>query len=186
MISDYRCAVHEAGHAVIGIRLGFVCQWASIRSFTHRGETSMILGVARDGRRIWPKDHARLIFNRLLQGMAGDVAEIEILGYSSRGDICDRYELQKVIRHLCDIPSAEQQLRRLTRDLVRQHRDDIERVAELLEKRKHLSGTHIDAVLGLPRKQQDFHALIRTWEHHRSQRSFPGEPPSQLLLPGID
>jgi hypothetical protein len=75
----------------------------------------------------------------------------------------------------CRTSRAEAVLQHATRELVREYRDDIERVAEILMKRKALDGAEVDAMLGLPPVQLDLHAAMRTWleQFMRRPRQLP-------------
>ena len=96
---------------------------------------------------------------RVLMSMAGREAELECLGtilrtnHANRGDRVDRDDIDELMPTLYPGASPAEwsrrqvRLRRMTRALVRRHRDKIERVACALLQYRTLSGRAIDALL---------------------------------------
>jgi hypothetical protein len=91
--------------------------------------------------------------------MAGREAELECLGtilrtnHANRGDRGDRDDIDELMPTLYPGASPAEwsrrqvRLRRMTRALVRRHRDKIERIASALLQYRTLSGRAIDALL---------------------------------------
>jgi hypothetical protein len=83
--------------------------------------------------------------------MAGAEAEAELLGRTAIGDGYDRHQVELMAEELCHSPPwdrMEPRLRRMTRMLVRRHRDKIERVAEALLAKTTLTAKEIDKLVG--------------------------------------
>jgi hypothetical protein len=88
---------------------------------------------------------------RMMVLMAGAETEVEFYGKCAGGDTDDRKEIAKVASEVYEPDSFwncyEPRLRRQTRNLIRRHRDKIERVAAALLKRESLQGDEIDSFI---------------------------------------
>lgn len=151
-----RTAIHEAGHAVVGRILTMLCGGASIRPDEEAGEAGHAITAdpyavtaAWEQREKW-RNFGTVWTGRILTVMAGAEAEIEILGSSEGGDGDDRYQITLMLHESLDETGHEHRearLRRFARQIVRRHRNDIERVAAALEVHETLAGEEIDALL---------------------------------------
>jgi ATP-dependent Zn protease len=158
-------AVHEAGHAVVSVVLGFECQSVTI---VPDYDDESAGAVVRDGDQYaalerW-EERGRSYRNEdvALRAMAiiwaaGAAAEIELLGSCEGGDGDDRYNITNVASSvLGEYAGPEDDARwdrwyamidRQARHLVRRHRDKIEKLAHELMSRQTMSGQEIDAFL---------------------------------------
>jgi hypothetical protein len=171
-----RTAHHEAGHAVIARVLGLLGGAATINPnhlFKSYGgsETGFVETIEHWGRPISEGGNKKFVRRSLACGyranvmmsMAGREAERECLG-TSRGN--DRFGLDHLDGDRVDLADIDElmpkiypgasraewsrrqdRLRRMTRVLVRRHRDKIERLARALLQHRTLSGRAIDALL---------------------------------------
>jgi len=139
-------ATHEAGHAVIGRALHFVCEGASI-SASGAGRATVHKRF-RDG---CAGSHASLIFSALVISVSGAAAERELLGRDDADipDEGDRARQASLLR-LLDRPDALALAEREAARLVHQHRGRIERVARALMAAGTLSGREIDSLIAQP------------------------------------
>lgn len=149
-------AVHEAGHAVIGLALGFPCGGVTIkRTKVELGHAAM--GNPLDGWRRGDGPRRELAEEVAIGLYAGAEAERLILNSQLCGDGDDvelaRSFLAKYVetRSSAHIEEAlereEERLRGLTRELVGEHRDQILVIADALLARGRLSGDEVDALL---------------------------------------
>lgn len=133
-------AIHEAGHAVIGRRLGLGCGSVTIKP----DETEGIAGhsitegpwstVAKWEERNRYRGERTALLGRILMLMAGAEAEVICLGDCNGGDGDDRREIAYAlvsigIREDEALDRYGVRLRSWARVLVRRHRSDIEKVA---------------------------------------------------------
>ena len=145
-------ATHEAGHAVIARVLTLACGEASIRHDHDAGSAGYsVTHDPMECENIWLqrcklRDDGAVYRARIMAFMAGREAEAELLGSSQGGDGDDLYWIALMAEQLehCD----HERLRRMTRMLVRRHRDRIERVAAALLAEQDLSGERIDDLAG--------------------------------------
>lgn len=152
-------AYHEAGHAVIGRRLGMICGPATI----HADDDSAGHSITADPwaiQAVWKerekyREFESVVRGRIITFMAGHETECEILGNDAGGDGTDRYWIGRMMGELVHPENdeawerIEHRLRQATRALVRRHRAAIDRVAEALLARGSLSAHEIDALVGL-------------------------------------
>jgi hypothetical protein len=155
----WRSAIHEAGHAVIGRRLGLTCNMATIVSSADEGyagyatcaDPLLIAGHWENRERY--REISLVFRGRILMMMAGAESEHVILGGCDGCDDTDREQIDLMASDDHCIFDAEQWARReprmraMARMLVRRHRGSIERVAGALFDRKTLSGDEIDALI---------------------------------------
>jgi hypothetical protein len=137
--ATWRTSVHEAGHAVIGRVLTPACGPASIVA-DHDSAGHAITADPyetlyeweRRGKVRFTPDSAMV--GRVLAYMAGAEAEGVLFGKAGRGDGADRRQIAWMLEDIgpVDPDRYEQRLRRMTRMLVRRHRERIERVAAAL------------------------------------------------------
>jgi ATP-dependent Zn protease len=158
-------AVHEAGHAVVSVVLGFGCHSVTIIP-DYAEETSGCM--IRDGdqwaalERWWGDGRFYRDEDVALRAMAiiwaaGAAAEIELLGSCAVGDGDDRYNISSVaLSVIGEYAGPEGDARwdrwlamidRQARRMVRRHRDKIEKLAHKLMSRQTMSGQEIDAFL---------------------------------------
>lgn len=154
---QWRTAVHEAGHAVIGRVLGLECgkltivpdfremtagfaitdgQWKTWAAWEERGKDRDLSSVYR---------------GRIIMLMAGAEAEIVCTGRCGGGDTDDRREIGLTMEEVA-IPNGdweryERRLRAKTRALIRRHRRKIEHLAKALLERQTISGRNVDRLL---------------------------------------
>jgi len=152
-------AVHEAGHAVIGLTLGFPCRDATIkRTRAELGHAA--IGNPLDGWHRGDGPRRELAEEVAIALYAGAEAERVILNSQLCGD-GDDVELARsyLTKYVVAAGSAridealereEDRLRGLTRELVGEHRDQILVVADALLARERLSGKEIDALVRSP------------------------------------
>ena len=149
-------AVHEAGHVVIGLALGFPCGGVTIK------RTKVELGHAAIGNPLdgWRRGDGprRELAEEIAIGLyAGAEAERLILNSQLCGDGDDvglarsflaKYVGARSSKHIEKaLEREEERLRGLTRELVGEHRAKILTVANALLARGSLSGNDIDALL---------------------------------------
>jgi hypothetical protein len=154
---EWRTAVHEAGHAVIGRVLGLECGKVTIVPDFRE----MTAGVAKtDGQwkthEAWEKrgkyrDISSVYRGRIITLMAGAEAEFVCTGRRGGGDIHDRREISLTMEEVA-IPNGdweryERRLRAKTRALVRRHRRKIEHLAKALLERRTISSRSVDRLL---------------------------------------
>ncbi len=130
----WHTAIHEAGHAVIGRKLGLLCGQASVDQDDDSAGHSINVDPYVTLEHWWAcglhyREFRSVIVGRILVLMAGAEAESVILGQCEGGDLDDRHN---IARTLDDIGAAEARLRQTTRALVRRHRSTIEQVASRL------------------------------------------------------
>ncbi len=152
-------AIHEAGHAVIGRRLGLGCGPVTIKPDENEGAAGICFTEDPYDTQVtwWERDRYRkfgtVLLGRALMQMAGAEAEAECLGHCEGGDDDDRYRIACI---LDDIGPAEAEafhrfearLRQWTRTLVRRHRPAIEKVAAELIARETLTRRKVDRLIG--------------------------------------
>ncbi len=150
-------AIHEAGHAVIGRRLGMVCGYVTIKpegdSAGHAISSDQYAtwGAWEDQGRF--RDLISVSRGRIIALMAGAEAEAECLGACAGGDGEDRNQIDLTFdsefAHLgqAGVVLYEAGLRAQTRTLVRRHKAAIERVAAELLKRETLTGAEVDGLI---------------------------------------
>ena len=152
-LNDLRhTATHEAGHAAIARVLTLACGEASIRpDYDAASAGYSITHAPLECEDIWYqrfkiRDDGTVYRARIMAFMAGSEAEAELLGSCQGGDGDDLYQVALMAEQLerCDL----ERLRRMTRMLVRRHRDRIERVAAALLAEQDLSGERIDELVG--------------------------------------
>jgi len=165
VVNDPRhTAVHEAGHAVIGRKLGL-----------HMGQTTAVQENDSAGHSLVGEPYATLdrwwrearhhrefgsvVRARVMMLMAGAEAEIAILGQMQvvddmTGDGEDRREIERVMESHPGDPAGDTdrliRMRRATRRLVLRHRADIERVTAELYRLGTISGTDLDLMVPGP------------------------------------
>jgi ATP-dependent Zn protease len=157
-------AVHEAGHAVVAVVLGFGCHSATIVP-DYAEETSGC--VIRDGDqwaalKRWEQQGRWRDEDTALRAMAiiwaaGAAAETELLGSCEGGDGDDRCNITNVaLSVLGEYAGPEDDARwdrwyamidRQAQRLVRHHRDKIEKLAHEFMSRQTMTGQEIDAFL---------------------------------------
>lgn len=162
-----RSAHHEAGHAVIARVLGLLGGAATIAANhlfqSYGGSETYLAKTMKYWRRPISKGgHKKLVRRnrpcayraKVIESMAGREAEHECLGTRSRrGDYYDRDDIEELMPKIypgasrAELRRRQNRLRRMTRVLVRRHRDKIERVALALLQHRTLSGKAIDALL---------------------------------------
>jgi ATP-dependent Zn protease len=147
-------AYHEAGHAVIGRKMGLVCGGATIVPNEDEGEAGH--SIAADpwatveawwnaGR---DRDYEHALLGRIVTYMAGAETECVVYGHCVGGDDDDRRQ----IAYMADAlgwrdESRVERLRKYTRYLCERHRTAIDKVQAALLKRQTLSGDDIDYLL---------------------------------------
>lgn len=163
----WHTAVHEAGHAVVGRKLGIVCGPATIVADDDSAGHSItadpwVTVQAWDVRERWRGDNYRsAMIGRILAVMAGAEAERVLLGECEGGDEEDEYQVGMMIYSIGGRlrPTGDEdadhdyfvgQLRRHCQRVVRRHWADIERVAEALRVRQTLAGDDLDRMLAEP------------------------------------
>ncbi len=122
-------ATHEAGHAVVARVLTLACGGASIRPDYDAGTAGYaITHDPLECENIWLqrcklRSDGAVYRARIMGFMAGTEAETELLGSSQGGDGDDLYQVALMAEQIerCDL----ERLRRMTRTLVRRHRDRI-------------------------------------------------------------
>jgi hypothetical protein len=169
-------AIHEAGHAVIGRVLGLPCGLATLRRIprSRRYRYATLQRIPRSrryryqhqserrGRRKYSAGYAivgpTLIRNvrptvekHILAGMAGVEAEKEFIGECSpehwEGDHRQIVDLVRGTDRVDWWKQHEKRLRQHCRQLVRKHKEKIERVAQALLDQRTLSGEDIDRLI---------------------------------------
>jgi len=161
-------AHHEAGHAVVGRVLGLRGGAATIVANHIRQSYGDAESCHRETVEYWRRPVSeggtgKLLRSplcacraRVLMSMAGREAELECLGTirgNYGGDRVDRDDIDELMPTLYPGASPAEwsrrqvRLRRMTRALVRRHRDKIERIASALLQYRTLSGRAIDALL---------------------------------------
>jgi ATP-dependent Zn protease len=166
-------AFHEAGHAVVGRVLTLPCKGASIvanhrsygRSVVVHYEICEEEWAERGKRRGTARNRQRAALDAaIMTAMAGVEAEVEffVASLDGSGD-ADMAQIEEwsfdepVDRH-----KREVRLRAMTRVLVRRHRKRIERVAEALLAKEHLTAKQVDKLAG--RSVDDVEPNIPGWE----------------------
>jgi ATP-dependent Zn protease len=159
MSDAYHTAIHEAGHAVIGRVLGIPCGSVTIvPDEADRSAGHALNGTPYQTWEHWLDERGRhremavayRAHIRML--MAGAEAENVILGAGQGGDGYDQHEIALMAENLIDTTSdawlrLAARLQGQTVQLVRKHRDKIQRVADALVERRTLSGAEIDALM---------------------------------------
>jgi hypothetical protein len=166
-------AIHEAGHVVVGRVLGLVCGGATIVPDHKEDEAGhAVIGDPLESLSAWDeedrekslkgetplnRDEAFAYRASAIARMAGAEAELECIGSGDLGDGDDRYWIGIALEHLhipprtgdpkADWHHYERGLRVEARELVRRHKDKIERVAQELLERKSLTKEEIDALI---------------------------------------
>ncbi len=157
MSDRYHIAIHEAGHAVIGRAMTMVCGGATIvPNDDLEADGNAVVADADAAIRQWEmrekfRDHTSAVRGRIITVQSGHEAEAEILGVATSNDE-DDCECAEAMIEDAGFPDGSDalaltRLRRFARQLVRQHRADIERVAAALLEREALTGEEIDAML---------------------------------------
>lgn len=150
-----RTAYHEAGHAVIGRRMGLVCGGATIVANEDEGEAGHAICAdpwvtvqAWDDAGRW-RDYGHALLGRIITYMAGAETERLIYGDCAGGDIDDRRQIDRMAEALgWDGAMKLERLRTRTLSLCRKHQPAIERVQMALMMRRVLTGAEIDAIVG--------------------------------------
>jgi hypothetical protein len=161
-------AFHEAGHVVIARVLGLLGGAATIvanhRFQSYGGSESYLAETIEHWHRpISEGGNKKLVLRspqcayraKVMMSMAGREAELECLGRANSSDTPDRDDIDELMFKIypgASVDVAEwcrrrDRLRRMTRTLVRRHRNKIERVAHALLQYRTLSGRAIDALL---------------------------------------
>jgi len=162
-----RSAHHEAGHAVIARVLGLLGGAATIAANhmfqSYGGSESYLAATMEHWRRpVSEGGKKKLVLRspscayraKVMMSMAGREAVLECLGrtnsYSDSVDLDDINEFMPKAypgASRAEWSRRQDRLRRMTRALVRRHRDKIEHVARALLQHRTLSGRTIDALL---------------------------------------
>ena len=123
-------AIHEAGHAVLARALGLRSGRATLRDHDGGARAYFIPGDSIDG---------------VLAVLGGRAASLELLG------VADEFGLLMADKFVQREPwyarIVRRQLIAQARDLVRKHRDAVERVADALLDRGTLTGREIDRLV---------------------------------------
>jgi hypothetical protein len=151
-----QAAYHEAGHAAIGRVLTLPCGPASIKPDYKSGTAGVSVcpdpyecisewekrGKSRSLSTVW--------IARIIHSMAGAEAAAELLGAKQHGDNDDRYQIALMMEELAPAnwERCEARLRRMTRMLIRRHKQRIDRVAEALLAKTSLSTRALDNLVG--------------------------------------
>lgn len=157
-------AIHEAGHAVIGRKLGLDMGQASVEQDEDSAGHSIVGDPFVTLERWWNEGRTHREFGsvvraRVMMLMAGAEAERVILGRlqevdGETGDGEDRREIDRVMEsHPGDLagdPARLIQMRRAVRRLVTHHRDVIEHVAAELRGRGTMPGHELDEMVPGP------------------------------------
>ena len=88
---------------------------------------------------------------RMMAFMPGAEVEAELLGSTALGDDDDRYQIELMAEHLGSSTNwarLEPRLRKMTRMLVRRHKERIERVAKAFLARPTLTAKQLDKLVG--------------------------------------
>ena len=145
-------AIHEAGHAVVGRKLGMLCGHASIVE----DDDSAGHSITADPYAIqyhWDRcGHFRefrsVLSGRVMTFMAGREAEIEIIGSGAGGDGDDVHQIGSMLAEVADHEEEqariEARLRRGARMIVRRHRRLIEEVARALDQSLVIAADELD------------------------------------------
>ena len=164
-----RSAYHEAGHAVIARVLGLLGGAATIvanHMSQSLGDSESYFAATIE---YWHQPvseggNKKLVLRSLpcayraevMTGMAGHEAErecLEMIPLSHYGDHVDRNDIDELLLKIypgaspAELFRRQVRLRRMTRALVRRHRDKIERVTCALLRHRTLSGSAIDVLL---------------------------------------
>lgn len=148
----WHTAVHEAGHAVVGRKLGIPCGHVSIEVDEDSSGHS-ITGDVWDVISAWEargkfRDVRSAYVGRILTMMAGTEAVLEIVG--AIDELGDDDDLQQVVFMLDDVGNLSyKRLRTACRALVRRHRRSIEEVAAALLTHQTLPPEGVDELLQL-------------------------------------
>jgi hypothetical protein len=155
----WHTAIHEAGHAVIARVLRLRCGEVTIEpnedegyaGYSHIGDPWGTVDDWERAGRYRDHDVEQAYRGYILSTMAGEEAEIEILGSAQTGTESDRRWIEiaaagEAFSH-DEWPRYEPRMRRQTRRLVRKHRDPIRRVALALLKHRRLDGPAIDGAI---------------------------------------
>jgi hypothetical protein len=145
-------AIHEAGHAVVGRRLGLGGGAATIApdhvdaTFGH----AVTAYELAEGRR-WRGEGA-VWRARIIACMAGGEAEKILLGIEPNGDGRDRKEIEFMAEFLSgtDWEQLELRLRRMARMLVRRHEVRIRRAANVLRALRTVDAQMLDTLSRMP------------------------------------
>ncbi len=165
---------HEAGHAVIGRKLGLDMGQANALQDADSAGHSIVGDPYATLDRWWHEGQTHREFGsvvraRVMMLMAGAEAEIAILGRMQMvdGETLDgedRREIDRVMESHPGDPVSDAgrlvRMRRATRRLVLQHRGDIERVAAELRERGTISGHELDEMAPGPVAQP----LVPMWD----------------------
>ena len=177
---EWRTAIHEAGHAVIGRVLGMACgkvtivpnpsddsgghaithdQWVTAKAWKERGKVG--------------RDMASVFRGRIMTYMAAAEAEIVCIGRCLGGDGHDRGQIE-LMRGEAAAPNDdwdryERRLRAKTRALVRRHRDKIEHLAKKLIEWRTVSGRNVDRLLRQVTSAEERRKLRRVRKARREQ-----------------
>jgi hypothetical protein len=148
-------AIHEAGHAVIGRRLGLGGGAATIAP-DHVDDTfghTIVAYELAEGRR-W-RSEAAVRRARIIACMAGGEAERILLGVEPNGDGRDRKEIEFMAEFLSgvDWEPLELRLRRMARMLVRRHQVRIARTASVLRALRTVDARALDALARMPNRR---------------------------------
>jgi ATP-dependent Zn protease len=153
----WHTAIHEAGHAVFARVLRIRCGEVTIEpneaegyaGYSHTGDPWDTVGDWERIGRYRDRDVEQAYRGRILTLMAGEEAEIEILGSAQSIAEDDRRWIERMAETRYAFSSDEEwerykpRMRRQTRRLVRKHRDKIERVATALLQCKSLQSDEI-------------------------------------------
>jgi hypothetical protein len=155
---DYRVAVHEASHAVVGRRCGMLCGGVTIDP----DEDGSAFSITADphaiqwhyeqmGRFISPE---KIMRRRILTFMAGSEAENLIFGDNGGGDGDDRVQIEMMMAETTgsdDAGAAEKDLRHQARSAVRWFEGQIRRLAERLVAERTMTSERVDIIIGYVR-----------------------------------
>jgi ATP-dependent Zn protease len=152
--SKLSIAYHEAGHAVIGLRLGFEIDTAQINIqeiFIGRGTRGIV--YSRDPR--WKLQHDSRYVRDIMASQTGEIAQHLCSDPFEKQNEWggDHRHIRSRARKACKGDEAKadaliERLHRQTEKLVQDNRDAIERVALALMERGYLTGEEIKGLLG--------------------------------------
>ncbi|MGI3902263.1 MAG: hypothetical protein ACRYGP_29960 [Janthinobacterium lividum] len=165
----WHTAVHEAGHAVIGRKLGLDMGQASVLQDDDAAGHSIVGDPYVTLDRWWHEGRTHREFGsvvraRVMMLMAGAEVEIAILGRmqmvdSDTLDGEDRREIDRVMENHPGDPAGDAdrlvRMRRVTRRLALRHLEEIERIAAVLLERGVVPGHELDEMAPGPRAREE-------------------------------
>jgi ATP-dependent Zn protease len=152
LIDRRHIAIHEAGHIVVSYVFGFPLGHVTIKPDDDSAGHTIVpdqWAILDEwwGQDKWHRVEDTAIRARIIAVMAGAVAEEVCLGFCEVGDDSDRYSIITMLDSLgiADdrLPAWEARLRRHCGRVLRCHRPKIERVADALMAKDHLSPEEI-------------------------------------------